>query len=234
MANLFRDFVFNFFKPNKPIPKRRWVSDNTFDISLERWVPKEEKGKFPSKPFANAQGFKRKLTKKGFVTLGTGHFSTVMMHPHGDRVIKVCHEPDAWIDYCYWAAMEGYAGTFAPKVYSYKRFNNFYVAVMEKMEYTASRADKRTDAPVAQTLFSYATKHDNDNAKLLVDLLVPGLAKFGEHLKRAFKDERLDLHDENVMFRKDGSICITDPLCHSTELTITRLRAKDFGPARAA
>lgn len=171
------------------------------------------------------------LQKKGFQRLGSGAFSTVYGHPKSDRVIKLCHNPDAWVDYVYWGAKEGYAGKFVPKVYSFKKHCDFYVAVMEKLEYTARHVDNKSEACVANNLISLGLGYNNETAKTLLDLLVPGMEAFSKALQQQFSGERLDIHDGNIMFRKDGSMVVVDPVCHPFSNSWKRLRATQFAPA---
>jgi hypothetical protein len=185
------------------------------------------------KLFESSYRYRQKLKDHGFKVIGGGHFSVVMGHPKSDRVIKVCHSPDAWIDYCYWAAMNGWAGNFAPKVYSFKRHKGFYVAVMEKLEHTATylAAHKPKEVePLAQMLFQVGVHQDNEHAKLLCELLIPKLGEFAGQLRANFKNGRLDCHSDNVMFRKDNSLVVIDPVCHESDMPAKRLKAKDFEP----
>jgi hypothetical protein len=178
----------------------------------------------------SSHGYIRWLQKKGFIHLASGAFSTVLGHPKSDRVIKVCHNPDAWIDYVYWGAKQGYAGRFVPKVYSFKKHPDFYVAVMEKLEYTASHADRKSEAYVANNLISLSLDCNNDTAKQLLDLIVPGMEAFSVAMKERFKGERLDIHGGNIMFRKDGGMVVVDPVCHEFSQHWVRLRESNFSP----
>lgn len=222
-----RPGILNMFKK-----KQMTFCTGTWDSTCvdELYIPARPRIEEEKSPFKSSYAFRAKLAKKGFKHIGGGFYSAVYAHPTSDRVIKVNHghKCDAWIDYVLWANQQGYGGKFAPKMYSYKHYGNFYVAIMERMEYTVADSEMTSEAPVAQTLFSLAATHENEKAKLLVDLLVPGLGEFSEKLRKTFPSERLDLHEHNIMYRKDGSICVTDPLCHESTLTVTRLRARDF------
>ena len=183
------------------------------------------------KPFECADGFAQKLRKKGFEDLGRGNFSWVLGHPSSDKVIKITHNEDNWIDYVTWASGKGYAGTISPKVFSYKRVkgssSDFSVSVMERMEKTLRQVTYKEDMAVMKELIDYAT-HGNMAAMSLADLMVPGLGKFTQELKEQFSGS-LDLHGGNIMLRKNGTLCVTDPVasCSKSE-TRTRLREKDF------
>lgn len=192
-----------------------------------------------SNVFSDAHAFGNKLIKKGFTALGSGAYSTVYGKEGSDRVIKVGRQPDdGWIDYCKWAAENGFAGGLAPKVYSYKRFNRgereFSVAVMERMEKTGHRIGAQMDAYPIKWLIQMDLQYDNDMVKLLLDAASPKFREFGAKMRERF-DSHFDLHDGNVMLRKDGSLCITDPLANSSHASIKRrLKAKDFEVRLAA
>src|SRR5882672_10391646 len=72
-------------------------------------------------PITNAWAYISWLEKKGFKRLGAGAYSTVLGKDGSDKVIKVSRSLDNWIDYIQWSAANGYAGNFAPRVYSWKR-----------------------------------------------------------------------------------------------------------------
>lgn len=68
--------------------------------------------------------------------LGSGSTATVFEIPWApDKVIKCGRRDDGWLGYCTWAEREGYAGTFAPKLFSYKQDKEgSYVALMERLQ----------------------------------------------------------------------------------------------------
>lgn len=160
--------------------------------------------------FANPRSFVAALEKKGFARIGSGAYGTVLMHPKGTRVIKVVHRPqyDGWPHYVKWATDTGYAGTFAPKVFSYKNIGKFAVATMEKLDQTVSEAGHKSDVWAKYHLFEHAGS--NELLKMLADLAEPGLAKFSEDFAAKFRYAN-DLHEGNVMSRK-GQVVITDPM----------------------
>lgn len=177
--------------------------------------------------FTSSRLFANWLTKRGYKLLGSGAYSSVYAKEGQDRVIKVQHGNDNWIDYCKWAAEKGFAGKFAPRVYSFKRFTNFAVAVMEKMDRTTN--DKKDDLALVESLL-YPMARGNLMARLYLDDLVPGSVPFFDGLFTDFKDQ-LDLYGKNIMIRKDGSLCVTDPVCGRSKLTsVKRLRTGDLSP----
>lgn len=77
-----------------------------------------------------------RLKRAGWVQIGSGGFSKVYANPkQPDKVIKIgAYLTDLWPIYALWAAEKGWAGEYAPLVYSIKFYKNFYIAVSEKLE----------------------------------------------------------------------------------------------------
>lgn len=226
-------------KPKKTVPIISFGPPPSCDYNMVdtcgRHVPKF-KVKLDAKTFDDGLTFASKLRKKGFVRLGSGCFSTVLARPGKDRVIKITHQlGDGWIDYIQWAGQNGYAGGFAPRVYSYKYIKAkepFSIAVVERMDHLLYNADKKGPIPPIMSLLPHAA-NDNDMAKSMLDLVAPGLVKFRMELQAKFK--YLDLHGGNVMVKGDR-ICFTDPVGgHGSGSVIkTRLRSSDFEKKIAA
>ena len=169
-----------------------------------------------------------RLIKRGFRTLGSGAYSSVLAKPDSDRVIKIQHSSDNWIDYCKWAAEKGYAGKFAPQVYSFKRYTNFAVAVVERMDRTTN--DEKDDLNLIERLIGPASR-GNTMAKLFMEELAPKCTPFFDDLFKTFENH-LDLYGKNIMIRKNGSLCVTDPVCGRSKLTsVKRLRSGDLSPS---
>jgi len=182
----------------------------------------------PKGIFKSAYGFMDALTKRGYKVLGSGAYSTVYAKGDSDRVIKVQRGNDNWIDYCKWAAEKGFSGGFAPKVYSFKRFNGFAVAVMERMDRNTN--NEKDELCLVERLLGPA-RRGNIMAKLFLEELAPQSSVFFDKLFATF-DGHLDLYGKNIMIRKDGTLCVTDPVCGKSKLTsVKRLRTGDFSPA---
>lgn len=183
------------------------------------------------KPFNDGYSFIKALEKRGFKTLGSGAFSTVLGKDGSDRVIKVIRQADNWIDYIQWAAKKGEAGKFAPKVYSYKQIKgkkkDFSVAIMERLEYTFYKAPEDHALKILPELMYRA--NDNPMAASFSDILAPGLRKYLEELNKDFNSH--DFHPGNLMIRKDGSFVISDPVAGKQTSDYKRLKAGDFSPA---
>jgi hypothetical protein len=108
------------------------------------WVPKN--------PLKGPHSYGAWLEKKGWKRLGSGAHSTVFGRDDSDKVIKVTQTLDNWIDYVQWAAKEGFAGSLAPRVYSWKRRDNWSVAVVEKMERGGYDTNHKDDGALLMTL----------------------------------------------------------------------------------
>lgn len=200
--------------------------------------------------FTSAREFRRALEKRGFKLLGEGHYSAVYGKDGYDRVIKVSRTLDNWIDYVAWASKNGFAGTFAPKVYSWKRFkgppwvkpswmhwdsyddykkigNDWSVAIVERMAETLN-----ADSQLAQDFKLVERLHDLPEksllAEVILDEIIPGVGSFFKKLHRNFRAS--DIYAKNMMIRKDGTFCVTDPVCGSIKTEARRLKAGDFTP----
>lgn len=178
-------------------------------------------------PFDSGQNFIRRLEKRGFKTLGTGAYSTVLAKDGSDRVIKVTrNSQDNWIDYIQWAAQKGYCGNLAPKVYSWKKFtkkNTFSVAVVERMKEEVRRT--KHDAGLIEHLL-YPARSGSLLAKVYMEDLLPGCVKFFDELIAEF--DANDIYGKNMMIRHDGTFCVTDPVSGHQKTSANRLRTKDF------
>lgn len=215
------------FKGRKPAqfkffaPVKRWY--DSYGNSRTAYSNDNEPQK--GQAFKMAAAFEYKLSKRGFKRLGSGCFSTVYHHPSSDKVIKVTRNQDNWIEYIKWASENGYAGKFAPKVFSFKNFNdNFSVAVMEKLDKCMTQVDRSSKHYVTYSLLGLT--EGNETASSVVDLLEPGIAKFLNHFHK--KWDGWDMHRENVMVKGDR-IVIVDPLAgRLTKEFPKRLRSKDL------
>lgn len=211
---------------------KKWA--NEFNEKLD----KVEKAKLVARKLAlkSPYGFIDALQAKGFERLGSGYFSEVVGHPDSDKVMKIIYRPqtDGWLDYVKWAADNGFAGKFAPQVYSYKLIKSnadperaFGVAVMERLKKTITETDIESDVKAVGALFGPAIL-GNPLSKILLDTVQPGLVDFGKALKKEFP-KNLDVHGANMMVRKDGSFVITDPVAQlDSKVAKLRLRRKDF------
>lgn len=150
------------------------------------------------------------LVKRGFECLGKGVYSYVYAKPGSDRCIKVATIYDAWPAYVLWAMKKRYSGTFAPKVYSLKYHNGFYVAVMERLVCTLH--DVTQDSPSGIYRNPVYFNHARDLTRLGEHKYPEKAEKWIKFAKQADAENLLnDLHQGNFMIRKDGQLVLTDP-----------------------
>lgn len=231
-----------FRKAKKALERAKPVDDLRIILPWKMNVPEVCSDYSKDGAFTSAYAFGVRLQKKGFKKLGSGLYSVVYGHPSSDKVIKVSHREDNWIDYVKWGADKGYAGDIVPKVYSYKKirasnseYGHFSVAVVERLEATLADHDheivkKNKDSYSVICDLMWRGLQGNDIALITADYVKPGIAKFGEEMREEFGTNcGYDLHKGNWMVRKNGGVVLTDPItCVSVSNNYTRLYSRDF------
>ena len=167
------------------------------------------------------------LQKRGYVTLGQGHFSTVLAKPGSTSVIKVSGtgygktSDDGWPAYV--SFLRQNLSPHAPAIHRFKRHNegtdrSFYVAVIERLEWTVDevRWQRKKGHPATTHGWNYASKvlwgHSVTHPEEFAEL-----RSFMEKIREAFVGiYDFDLHGANVMVRSDGILVIIDPLSFPT------------------
>ena len=173
--------------------------------------------------YASADHYIRRLHKCGFKTLDSGRFSTVLARRNERHVVKVFScgdgEMDMWGEYIYWATLKGYAGRYAPKVYSFKTYasedGDFYVAFMERFEY-ALRDFPRSERKRFEELKNAAEDAAFGDAYSTArnespDRQVRGWQSFMCDFAKHFRKRGLDLHNGNWLIQGER-LCLSDPL----------------------
>jgi hypothetical protein len=189
--------------------------------------------------FSSGRSFIEALKKRGYSTLGTGAHATVLAKEGSNRVIKVLRQPaDGWMEYIKWADDMGFTGTFAPKVYSYKyikgKESDFAIASMERLGLTLSRVKHDHPMSPIQALLPYVTHHNNDNAKKMLDFVLPGMSTFSAALGAKFGRHSFDMHPGNLMLRNNAQFVVVDPVAGcSGENTMKRFKARGAIPLAA-
>lgn len=164
------------------------------------------------------------LRLKKFDVLGSGCYTTVLGKKNSDRVIRVTRMNDNWIDYIQWAAKNGYCGNFAPRVYSWKRHGDWSVSVVERMDQTLSQAHESDYALLEALRWKAAKGHTL--AQVYMEDIAPGSVKFFDDLGKELQAS--DIYGKNMMIRKDGTFCLTDPVCGRIKTEARRLRSADL------
>ncbi len=114
---------------------------------------------------------------------------------------------DEWPTYIKWAIQNGHSGKFAPKVYSLKFHDEFYVAIVERLVCT-----------INQMIGEYHGAHRTDQARAYEtvwndDCEAVDLVAYIKDLQHVGLSG--DFHGGNFMIRSDGSIVVTDPVAAS-------------------
>ena len=178
--------------------------------------------------------YQANLVARGCEKLGSGCYGAVYSIPGTDKVIKVGSQ-DQWPDYIVWATRNGYAGNFAPKVYSlkFKSFegHEYYVAIMERLVCTIGQMKLDPDdnyrsvsAPqikLHSQIENWLGQPDADRSPDLVQ--ATDLLEYVKALRLAKFTG--DCHSSNVMVRHDGSLVVTDPVSYSDTGTRFRIRS---------
>lgn len=194
--------------------------------------PKLPAGKIST--FNSSYEFVEALQKKGWERIGGGAYSYVMGKPGSDKVMKISKSQwdGGWMEYIKWATENGFAGTFAPKVYSWKKIKgkecDFSICSMERLDKVFSEYDHKGEVYAAYNLFSLQVQKGNETAGLLSDLLYPGLGTFNAKFKKRFERSGLDIHRENFMTRKDGGFVCIDPISSGGSYPTNRFRLADY------
>lgn len=162
--------------------------------------------------------FINKLNDRGYRQLGSGYFSQVFAKPGQDKVIKVS-AGDAYPNYVRWLIEHGYAGTFGPKVYAFKRYEPEYgiaynVTVLERMKETVTDCDDKQTKQMCKDIRFVMERihgHGADKEELLERCPVNWHQFIRDAAKAGMTD---DLKTDNWMVRHDGSMALTDPISY--------------------
>jgi len=153
--------------------------------------------------------YENMLRHLGCQQIGSGLYSNVFAFRGSDKVIKVA-DYDRWPEYILWSIKNGHAGKYAPKVFSLKFKEDFYVAVMERLVCTIGDILRDSDQRVAfcpqYTVWRQAAAYQvpDDNEIEADDFQAYIYCLKASGLKN-------DLHEGNIMIRHDGQPVITDP-----------------------
>lgn len=158
-------------------------------------------------------GFMDRLERRGYVKLGNGSYSLVWAKPGESKVIKVGVSYDSWPLYIEWAMSKGYVGNKAPQIFSFKMYENYFVAVMERLYQNKSEQERFTNK------ISYAVGGDN------IKGVAPDWVKFFNEFTEQFKGG-FDMHEKNWMHRSNGELVLTDPLYNIGSGEIKRYRSR--------
>lgn len=145
-----------------------------------------------------------------FTLLGCGYFSSVWAIPGEPfQVLKVSHrESDACRYYMQWAREHPHPN--APKIYDITYRDNLMLVRMERYYRHPDYDDhiNREDVPGHRVLCQgHIPAHNLGHEQLCAQI------------RRVFRGHKFDLHRENIMVNRHGTIIITDPVSFSEGYT---------------
>lgn len=156
----------------------------------------------------------QRLAKRGWRQIGSGYFATVYGRCNdngGTRwVIKTGPADDGWLDYAMFlkATERQWEGNpFVPVIRSLKVTDGFYVAVIERLDCTASDCGDYAALDDMRD-FLADSRFMSIERKLTMN---PLLVEFLTTLRIEFAGSGWDVHGGNVMFRGTQPV-LTDPL----------------------
>jgi len=169
---------------------------------------------------------KKYLLDKGYSNIGNGLYSTVFSKKDSDRVIKVSSDIDYWFIFAQYVISLQEIPSIFPKIYSLsvksdsRNEYSWYVAVVERLEMTMQKFldeyknDDRekilTDFSKIRSRFSWFNDSDDQRISKSMNELLK-LRSFEKEMSSHGNDIGWDLHNGNWMFRKNGTIVLTDP-----------------------
>lgn len=196
---------------------------NLWDAAFKPKTPEP-----PKSAFEHGRAYGHFLTKRGFKLLGSGAHTNVYGKEGFDRVIRVNYCADNWIDFAVWAAKTGWAGNYAPKVFSFKRHKEFAVSVVERLENTYHGVPSKDHGYLFPKLVDlYIHAKDNASAAYILNDAFPKAHSFVDEFTNAFPGY-YDMHRGNFMVRYDGSPVLVDPVYGDSALTQKRITAREF------
>lgn len=184
---------------------------------------------FYSKRTARPEDTLRKLLGVQGRRLGSGAYATAYWSPSRKKVIKIGRLDDPYLDYV--RAIKRRKSSLFPKISDLliclesgtDRDDNegAYAVVMERLIRPSSRK-QRARVNLAIAMFD-TEGWDVEADELIVNVIHAGMsAAMFKQLKRAADfvkelvnefDHCMDMHDENIMLRRNGQLVLTDPFC---------------------
>jgi hypothetical protein len=154
----------------------------------------------------------KKLKKYGWRYLSSGALSNVFGNSKKSYVLKINKQPDPAFQ-SFVNLIKKYPNKHFPKISDMKEYKvgkkKYYVYMIEKLY-------KVRDEFIKDLIYSYANGNPIDVMRTNADYLEylnkhPSLKQALDILIKNEKRHRIDLHSDNFMKRKDGTIVLTDP-----------------------
>ena len=186
---------------------------------------------------ATAFNLIKNTAKAGNTVLGVGCYSAVLIKKSNEaQVIKIgtCME-DPWLTYYHDIIAHNQDNPFVPKVYSFRQFDDYYIAIMEHLEpaindegecvrdYMHGNVDwSEADFIDCFIGYGYSTKECNQLLDLVTkihELTDCYTEEDCNHVETVHSEEiwgynKLDLHHNNFMTRDGMKLVIIDPWCN--------------------
>jgi hypothetical protein len=181
--------------------------------------------------------FEQSLKRRGFRQIGDGMFAAVYAKPGSNKVIKIAGDKDSWPIYIAWASKNGYLGTFAPNVTSFRVFDTgydtFYVAVMERLSMTLRQIEESGQNHPALDKRRDMMKYGHFRSMAEIKKNVPEWAEFIEGLLDCGNESgvHFDVHRGNWMVI-DDRLVLTDPFSGGSNTSAATLDAATTFRAR--
>lgn len=158
--------------------------------------------------------------------LGGGVYGiTYKLSARDDVVIKVFNmrSSDNYADYLKWC-LGRQDCNFVPKIHRVTQFGEYKVVFMEKYFHKENELLDDVKTTIGQTQLSGGG-----------DMNFERLRKYGEDfmdfmktLCEDFKEYNFDMHGHNIMFKKDGTPVVTDPITTKRQKSVTFGHGMDF------
>jgi len=156
------------------------------------------------------------LEDNGFYELGSGFFSSVYGHDNLDIAIKLVDDDHNYIKYINFYAKYGRQNPHLPRIYKYKKVGNVEIVITEKLYPLSENQEdlfqvilkfkrylmnpNNYDEYYVNNVVNYFIDEYSDLAQIIIDLY------------KIFGKNNIDIHQDNIMQRKDGTLVITDPV----------------------
>lgn len=169
----------------------------------------------PPRMYMTIKPLKEVLKEAGFPFLGRGNYSWVFDLGDGKRVVKVVKCEDEaytkYADYC----KSSEKASIKPKIHYSGTWGRYQIFVLEKLIEDEQKA--RAVAAVVEMLRSHTLGYQREHTDqaYLMSLVDKKIGQPVVDLLREIQKFQcsFDIHCGNIMFRENGELVITDPLC---------------------
>lgn len=176
--------------------------------------PKWDYNYSPPRMYQDMKPLPEILEAEGFAHLGSGEYAWVFDLGDGKRVVKVVkHEDEAYRKYAEYCKSSE-KSSIKPRILFSGKWGRFDVYILEKLipDERKARAVSAVYNMLRDGFYGYTA--DDTDQDFLVGLVD---AKIGKSLAELIKGLQgkgcTDMHSGNIMFRENGELVITDPIC---------------------